>query len=405
MTWKLIKLATALTAAVALTGMSATAATAGTPSGSWTQTDYNAAMSRANLYEQVLTRTTVAKVVHLRSIAAPQPGNGCSFEPFSAPVLAGGSLYATAYGHVVKYRPRTGQAVWDVVPDPTYSEDLVRLSVASGLVIVGEQYCGSVSDSMESVQAFNATTGVLVWSQDIVTPAPASMVVSGGFVVVAGNSPALGGKVAVLRLSTGALAWSRNAGDCGGYAFVVAQRVISNESDCATASVTARSLTTGAVLWRRSAAASSSGRGWHAGRGDSDALTGRHIIASTPSGTVVSLNPLTGATQYTLAGATNVLVVAGDRMFAACGSGVCGYSITSGGRQWDRPLGSAPQLAASAGGVLYLDNGQALNTGTGKVMATLWGGQAGALAVGNGRIAAVSVGTGQVLDLYGLPGY
>jgi hypothetical protein len=55
--------------------------------------------------------------------------------------------------------------------------------------------------------------------------------------------------------------------------------------------------------------------------------------------------------------------------------------------------------------VLYLDSGLVLNTGRGKTMATLWAADspASGLAVGDGRIAVVS--GGQVLDLYGLPGY
>jgi outer membrane protein assembly factor BamB len=180
-------------------------------------------------------------------------------------------------------------------------------------------------------------------------------------------------------------------------ALVAAQLVISG-GGCGTP-LTARNLATGAVIWSRSGT-------WQLWRGDTDAATGRHIYATNASGSVVSLNPLTGKTQYSLAGAANVLAVAGARVFATCGgSGVCGYSITSGRRQWNTQLGSAPQLAAAAGGVLYLDSGLALNTGTGKIMATLWaaGSLASGLAVGDGRIAVVS--DGQVLELYGLPGY
>jgi hypothetical protein len=46
-----------------------------------------------------------------------------------------------------------------------------------------------------------------------------------------------------------------------------------------------------------------------------------------------------------------------------------------------------------------------MNTGTGKTMATLWAADspASGLAIGDGRIAVVS--DGQILDLYGLPGY
>jgi hypothetical protein len=146
---------------------------------------------------------------------------------------------------------------------------------------------------------------------------------------------------------------------------------------------------------------------WGLQRGDTDASTGRHLYATNPNGTVVSLNPLTGKWQYQLAGATHVLAVATSRVFADCGSlGVCAYSIASGSRQWNEQPGSATDLAASAGGVLYLDQGLALNTGTGATMATLWAGsQASALAVGNGRIAVVTAPAGQVLKLYGLSGY
>lgn len=402
---RIAKIVTVLTAVLAaLTGMSAPAS-AGTPSSSWSQTDYNAALSRANPYEKILTRGTVAKVIHLRSMTAPQPNpNGCDDQGYTAPVLAGGSLYALAYGHVIRYNPRTGRVAWDIVPDPTFSFDLITLSVARGLVIVGQQYCGSASAPTGVVQAFTATTGALVWSQSHAPypgRAPArTMGVSGGYVVVAGSSPDAGNDVSVHRLTTGALVWYSDTVECGNgivVALVVAQRVISG-GGCGTP-LTARNLATGAVIWSRSGT-------WQLWRGDTNAATGRHIYATNASGSVVSLNPLTGKTQYALAGATNVLAVPAARVFATCGSsGVCSYSITSGSRQWNTQLGSAPQLAAAAGGLLYLDSGLALNTGTGKTMATLWAADspASGLAVGDGRIAVVS--DGQILDLYGLPGY
>lgn len=316
----------------------------------------------------------------------------------------GGSLYALAYGHVIKYNPRTGKVAWDITPDPTFSFDLISLSVASGLVIVGQQYCGSASAPTGVVQAFTVTTGALVWSQSHAPypgRAPArTMGVSGGYVVVAGASPDAGNDVSVHRLTTGALVWYRDTDECGNgivVALVVAQRVISG-GGCGTP-LTARYLATGAVIWSRSGT-------WQLWRGDTDTRTGRHIYATNAGGSVVSLDPLTGKTQYSLARAADVLAVTGARVFAACGgSGVCGYNITSGSWQWHTQLGSAPQLAAAAGGVLYLDSGLAINTGTGKTMTTLWapGSPASGLAVGDGRIAVVS--SGQVLDLYGLPGY
>ena len=207
---RIAKIVTVLTAVLtALTGMSGPAS-AGTPSGSWSQTDYNAALSRANLYEKILTRTTVAKVVHLRSMTAPQPNpNGCDSQGYTAPVLGRRVLVSLAYGHVIKYNPRTGKVAWDITPDPTFSFDLIELSVAGGLVIVGQEYCGSASAPTGVVQAFKATTGALVWSQSHAPypgRAPArTMGVSGGYVVVAGASPETGNDVSVHRLTTGAL--------------------------------------------------------------------------------------------------------------------------------------------------------------------------------------------------------
>ncbi len=380
---------------------------AGTASGSWNQTDYNGAESRANLNEQILTRATVGKVRFLRGVTAPPPDpNGCSLPGVVAPVLTGGRLYAVINGRLTKYNPATGRVIWQVAPDPTFSLYFKALSVAGGLVLVGEEYCGSVSAPAGHIQAFNAATGALVWS----APTPQGrvpldhMVVSGRYVVWAGSSPETPDYVSVRRLATGAVAWE-SISDCGNAAnaFVVDQRVISNGCDQSDARILiARNIGTGTLAWSRPGT-------WQPQRGDTDASTGRHVYATDPSGTVVSLNPLTGKTQYKLAGATGVLVVATARVFADCGAlGVCAYSVTSGSRDWNAQPGSATTLAASAGGVLYLDQGLALNTGTGKTLATLWATSsppAAALAVGNGRVAAATgpfTPNGQVLDLYGI---
>ncbi len=405
--WRTAKIATVLAAVLAaLTGMGATAVSAGTTTGPWSQTSYNAAQSRANLNEQILTRTTVGKVLHLRDITPPPADTtGCSAPGIVAPVLTGGRLYAVANGRLTKYNPATGTVIWQRTPDPTFSVYFRSLAVAGGLVIVGELDCGSVSDPNGFIQAFNASTGALVWST-FITPnrngALMQLVVSGGYVVAAGASDGGGDVVSVRKLTTGASVWYRETDYCGGggNVLVAAQLVMSIACAQNAASLTANNLATGALAWSRPGV-------WGLQRGDTDASTGRHLYATNPNGTVVSLNPLTGKWQYQLAGATHVLAVATSRVFADCGSlGVCAYSITSGSRQWNAQPGSATDLAASAGGVLYLDQGLALNTGTGAIMATLWvGSQASALAVGNGRIAVVTGPAGQVLKLYGLPGY
>ena len=409
--WKARIMAAAGACGVIFAAGGATAATAApnpavpaAASGSWSQTDYNAALSRANLNEQILLRTTVGKVRLLRSLTTSS-SESCHLPAVVAPVLTGGRLYAVmANDRLTKYNPATGKVIWQVAPDPSFSTDFRALSVAGGLVVVGEQDCGSVSAPRGLIQAFNAATGALVWS----APTPHGrvplqhMVVSGRYVIWGGESAETPSYVAVLRLTTGTIVWDSLL-DCGSGAstFVVAQRVISNGCDQSGApTLTARTLGTGALTWSRPGT-------WGLQRGDTDAWTGRHLYAIDPSGTVVSLNPLTGKTQYQLARATNVLVVATARVFADCGAlGVCAYSITSGSRDWNAQPGSATTLAASAGGVLYLGQGLALDTGTGKTLASLWAADsppAVALAVGNGRIAAA---TGYpftpALNLYGI---
>lgn len=134
-------------------------------------------------------------------------------------------------------------------------------------------------------------------------------------------------------------------------------------------------------------------------RGDSDSTTGRHVFALSPSGTVISLDPLTGKTQYSLAGAANVLAVDGSQAYGACGGGsntqVCAYDTATGSLNWQaKPeIFSEPTLAAEAGGVPYLAEGFALDTAAGTALATLWDPfdlLATALAVGDGRVARCS---------------
>lgn len=254
--WRTAKIATVLAAVLAaLTGMGATAVSAGTTTGPWSQTSYNAAQSRANLNEQILTRTTVGKVLHLRDITPPPADTtGCSAPGIVAPVLTGGRLYAVANGRLTKYNPATGTVIWQRTPDPTFSVYFRSLAVAGGLVIVGELDCGSVSDPNGFIQAFNASTGALVWST-FITPnrngALMQLVVSGGYVVAAGASDGGGDVVSVRKLTTGASVWYRETDYCGGggNVLVAAQLVMSIACAQNAASLTANNLATGALAW------------------------------------------------------------------------------------------------------------------------------------------------------------
>jgi hypothetical protein len=376
-----------------------------TVSSPWSQTDFNSAHSRANLNERTLTRATVQHVRYLRSLVTPlnsQANQVCTPNTMVAPLLTGGSLYAVANGRLTKYNPETGHAIWrhrvSAGLDGT-SLGFRGLSVASGLVVVGESGCGSVSDPNGFVQAYSARTGALMWSKPTTpTGGPLNqMVVSGAYVAAAGDSAGGGDVLSVRRLSSGAAVW-HSFTDCGsGAVAVMAGLVVSARCNPSNPALVARHLATGAPAW-------SLPGDWTVQRGDRGSGTGGHLFATNPAGAVVGLNPATGQTLYTLVGATNIMAVDGTRAYGDCGAlGVCAYSTATGARAWNTQPGTVtPVMAAEAGGVLYLDQGVALNSGTGNTIETLWSGGASGLAIGDGRIAVVT--DPRVIDLFGLHG-
>jgi len=406
--WRAIKVATIVVIALAAAGPSAAAevatrAAAKTAS-PWTQTNYNAAQSRANLAETILTRAKVAKIVHLRAITIRPAAQSCSQQVDSL-ALPGSSVYAAGGGFVAKYEAASGRLLWRRSTSDTSQDINDSIAVGDGLVVVGGDQCGSASDPLGIIQAFNATTGKLAWTRPI-TPLEGelgTLAVSGGLVVSAGQSPGSGPQLSVRRIGTGTLVWKSDRDvSCNGRMLVVAQVVITGGStDCTGGAppIVARKLASGARVWQRTGA-------WTVQRGDASSSAGRHVFATNPKGTVVSLNPVTGRTQFALRQATAVLAVGSAQAYAACGSDVCAYSTSDGSLRWKVSVGFTPALAAEADGVLYLDGGLALDTGNGKTLATLWTGRSAlSLAISDGRIAAVTApqfALSKVIDLYGL---
>ena len=154
-------------------------------------------------------------------------------------------------------------------------------------------------------------------------------------------------------------------------------------------------LATGAHSWTKPGS-------WQLQRGDSDLSTASHLYLSGASG-VVDVNPGTGATRYTVAGAgTKVLAVSATQLFTDCPShtGVCAYTRATGAALWTVTGQGAP--LAVANDVVYLADGRALKASTGSVLTDLWTGQATQLSVGDGYIAAAV--DPRVIDLYGAAG-
>jgi outer membrane protein assembly factor BamB len=381
---------------------------AATESSPWPQTNGNAAQSRVNLTEKVLTPAAMAKVGPLRGFLAPlRPRSPyCGQQAIAAPVLAGGYVYAMTNYKLSKYNAATGRLIWRINPDPAFAPGTTihydSLAVSGNLVIVGgDDSCATESEVSGFIFAFNASTGTLVWSAN--SPAEfglAGAVVSGSYVVTAGTDLAYG--VAVFNLSNGKPVWGHH--DCGSnlpdLPLVVGRLVMSYGCDSQNNEIIeADNLATGAAVWSLTGS-------WQLQSGDLGTAAGTHLYVTDPSGTVVDLNPRTGQVEYSLSQAVNVLAVGQFRVYATCGSqgeSVCAYDIGTGALKWQfGSFTTPPAFAAEATGVLYLDSGDILNSGTGQYITRIWS-PATAIAVGDGRIAVVS--NPRILDLYGLPGY
>ena len=276
---------------------------AGTTTGPWSQTDYNAAqtgrMSMSRSSPAPLWARWPSSPGHnppaRRHDWLPTARHRCSSADWRAAVCGGQRAG-------FQYNPATGTVIWQRTPDPTFSVDFRSLAVAGGLVIVGELYCGSVS-SPEGVTSRHSTPpverlcGRSSWSprHSVVLhcstwQCPADMSLQRG---VLRRTPNV---VSVHRLTTGALAWY-DSGDCGagGSALVVAQQVISGSCDQNDAPVLSR-----APSRHRRGGLSRPGA-WGLQRGDTDGRLASHLYATNPNGTVVSLNPLTGKWRSRLA--------------------------------------------------------------------------------------------------------
>jgi outer membrane protein assembly factor BamB len=373
----------------------------------WSDTDYNTALSRANLTETALNPSTVKNVTYRRSITSPviPPGANCTGD-IVAPVLVGGDLFAVTNGRLSAYDAATGNLIWRRTPDPTFSEEYESLSVSHGLVVVGASDCTSASEPPGTLWAYNASTGALAWTTPMPGAGPLQAASAPGSFVLAEGGDAAGSDVAVFNLSSGKVAWSGF-----GCSFrstpplVVGNLVMSYGCDNQqNPEIQGRNLATGSVAWTQDG-------DWALQRGDRGSAAGTHLYATNPAGAVVDLNPQTGTVRYSLSKAVTVLAVDSSRVYATCasqGEFVCGYNIGTGALEWrnTQPSVVGTTIAAEADGVLYTPFGSALNTATGKIITQTWDvftySNVTAMAVGDGRIAVA--GDPRVLDLFGLPG-
>jgi outer membrane protein assembly factor BamB len=395
--------AVALAALLAVTGAaSAHAASGSSTTASWRQTNGAGSESRANLDETTLTPATVADATRLHRFAEPATSPGCSTYAPNSPLLSANHLELVSGGEIKQYnvqRSRLSRHVDLAAPDSTNYNNLV---LGRGHVVVGGSDCESVSDPNGFLFSYNSTTGAPQWQWN--GPGVGDLVESGPTLVVSGGTVGSGNYIDALRISNGATLWSKFF-DCfpgttpiaGGN--VIASTCVPNGDGDDVARLLGFRLSNGTRAWARTGL-------WTVYRADSDTATRAQVYATNPHGNDVALNAQTGARLYGMTGARDVLAADNRRVYATCGIQgvtVCGYAKSDGSKLWTAsyvPNQDSP-LASVAGGVLYLDDGQALNAATGKLITRLWSsGRASGLAVGRGLVAAQIDGVHT--DLYGL---
>jgi outer membrane protein assembly factor BamB len=368
------------------------------PNGDWPQTDHDASANRANTTEATITPANAGQLTWVRGLAAAPEGpyEALCGVGWTAPVIAGGRVYAAQSGRVVVHDLATGALVWQRRLAGANLEDLRQVhAVAGGRVFLREVFC-SDSDPSGPVRAFDAATGAPLWATEM-DGGLNGLAVSGDRVVAVGYGGGAGNTVLrVLSASTGAVVWGRDIEDCGIAAapIVVYDQVYYQTCETGVARLAAARLADGVVAWTRS--------GGVPVRGDAVGSGAHHLYVGS---TVV--NPVNGATRFTLSGATRVHAVDATRVYATCGTVLCAFTRATGARLWTSSEPNTVEYGvaepALAGALLYTPGGAVLDAATGAVVTRLWiDRNARGLSVGNGYAAAVV--EQRILDLYSLPG-
>lgn len=372
-------------------------------SGSWPMAGYNAAASSRNPNETTLTAATVPNLVRKRGITLP-PGDttdcGFFFEP--GPVLVGTTLFTLLGTDVAAFNIVTGERKWrSPAVDPIQPYWYTGLAVLNGRVYVGARDCISRSDPNGALWAFDAATGVPVWSKFQI-PSIESMVVSGGKIITAGTNIGEPGSLNAYDPATGEHVWIVQTCTPDPL-IVVGQAVMARcpTQGSARPALQAMSLVDGHVLWRKSGS-------WFQLRGDTDDAGAAALYAMNPAGYLTALTPSTGAAKWISTSRGSLLAVGKNRLIVTCdGNALCALSRGTGARIWKAPTvgPAAPTEVIIAADVIYPSPGsRPLVALTGEPIAM----PGGTYPPGNGF--AISSGylltsglVSRVIDVYGLP--
>ena len=338
------------------------------PSG-WDHPGYDAEDSYYNPGESVINASTVGGLTRRWSVALRASDGACTGP--SAPVVAGGRLFATDDLGISAYQAVSGALLWRFNWDDQDDSSTPRLAVAGDNLIAANGDCHSNSDPDGMITALNVATGAVRWH--VRTDIPIfTVAVDKGVAAVSGESPSDEQATIAFRTTDGRQLWTKTDYSSSG---VSANGTLLLTSSSATVAV---AITTGATRWTKPQI-------WNA---QSATPTSDRFLVNAGTA-LASIAASTGALLWTAPGKAGALIATdGRHVYRASGKEIEALDARTGRRSWSRELTADVQQPVRAGGLLYT-GGPVLNAATGvpAVPGTAFAGQQ---IVTGGHLYAVS---------------
>ena len=315
------------------------------PSG-WDHPGFDAEDSYYNPGESAINAGTIGGLARRWSVPLRARDGSCTGP--SAPVVAGGRVFATDDLGISAYQAVDGTPIWRFGWDDPIDSSTPRLAVADGELIAANDDCNSNSDPDGAITALDVASGQVRWHVRTDIPI-VTVAVDRGVAVVSGESLSDEQATIAYRTTDGHPLWTRTGYSSSG---VSANGTLLLTRSSATVAV---AITTGAVLWTKPQI-------WYP---QSATPASDHFLVNAGTG-LASIDASTGAVLWTVPGKAGELIATdGRRVYRVSGQAVEALNARTGRRSWSRQLTAEVGQPVRAGGLLHT-GGQVLNAAAGK---------------------------------------